>query len=112
MFENIVRPVQGLTHDWQVVFKLDGVREVLEINVESDRPDHEAIREEIFAQATDQYPDLMKNLGIGIFTMIVRVRPPGTIRTKRKLRRLVDQRHFSPVPPPEEIELVTALEEA
>jgi phenylacetate-CoA ligase len=94
MFENILKPVRGLTHDWQVVFKLEGVREILEINVESTRPDFEELEAEIHHSATEQYPDLMKNLAIGIFDMRVVVNPPGSVRTARKLKRMVDRRHF------------------
>jgi phenylacetate-CoA ligase len=95
MFENILRPVTGLTHDWQVVFKLDGIREVLEIHVESDRTDFESIEAEIHKSATEQYPDLMKNLAIGIFDMKMVLTNPGTVRTARKLKRLVDRRYFA-----------------
>jgi phenylacetate-CoA ligase len=101
MFETILRDVAGLTHDWQVVFTLEGVREVLTIHVESERQDHDALQREIFDQATREYPDLMKNLGIGIFTMRVEVHPPGVVRRARKLKRLVDRRH---VPAPVEVE--------
>ncbi|MBV8780110.1 MAG: phenylacetate--CoA ligase family protein [Phycisphaerae bacterium] len=94
MFDNILRNVPGLTLDWQVIFKLEGVREILEINVESTRPDAEQIEAEVHRYATDLYPDLMKNLALGIFEMRVRVHPPGTVRTGRKLRRLLDRRHF------------------
>ncbi len=97
MFENILKPVRGLTHDWQVVFKLEGVREILEINVESIRHDFEDLEAEIHRSATEQYPDLMKNLGIGIFDMRLVVNPPGSVRTARKLKRMVDQRHFEPI---------------
>jgi phenylacetate-CoA ligase len=96
MFENILKHVRGLTHDWQVVFKLEGVREILEINVESTRPDFEELEADIHRSATEQYPDLMKNLAIGIFDLRVVVNSPGTVRTQRKLKRMVDRRHFSP----------------
>ncbi len=98
MFENILKDVPGLTHDWQVVFSLEGVREILEINVETNRTDLEALEAEIHAQATALYPDLMKNLALGIFEMRVIVQPPSTVRTARKLKRLVDRRHFEPAP--------------
>jgi phenylacetate-CoA ligase len=97
MFENILKNVRGLTHDWQVVFKLEGVREILEINVESTRPDFEELEADVHRSATEQYPDLMKNLAIGIFDLRVVVNPPGTVRTARKLKRMVDRRHFTPV---------------
>ena len=100
MFENILRPVPGLTHDWQVVFRLREIREILEIHIETVRPDHEQVRTEIFAQATYQYPDLMKNLALGIFEMAVVFHEPGTIRTARKLKRMIDVRHHAAVAEP------------
>jgi phenylacetate-CoA ligase len=96
MFENILRPVHGITHDFQVVFKLAGVREVMEINVESSRTDTDRLFDEIKQQATIQYPDLMKNLALGIFEMTLEVHAPGSIRSARKLKRIVDRR-FLPV---------------
>jgi len=95
MFENILRPIPGLGLDFQVIFKLEGVREVMEINVETTRCDEETIFEQIKQSASDLYPDLMKNLALGIFQMRLRTRPPGTIRSGRKLKRLVDRRHFA-----------------
>jgi len=102
IFENILGQVRGLTHDWQVVFKLEGVREILEINVESQRTDFEILETEIHRSATDLYPDLMKNLGLGIFEMRLAVHPPQSIRNGRKLKRLVDCRHCLPARDPGE----------
>jgi phenylacetate-CoA ligase len=96
MFEKILQPIRGLAHDWQIIFKLEGVREILEINVESDRKDSEEIEAEIHRSATQLYPDLTKNLGIGIFDMRLVVHSPGTLRISRKLKRMVDRRHFNP----------------
>src|SRR5262249_14027599 len=84
MFEEILRPVRGLGLDFQVIFKLEGVREVVEINVETERADEERILEEIKASAGDLYPDFIKNLMLGIFQLRVRLREPGTVRTARK----------------------------
>ncbi|HEY1685074.1 MAG TPA: AMP-binding protein [Tepidisphaeraceae bacterium] len=93
MFQTILNDIPGLTHDWQVIFRLDGVREVLEINVESNRMDHDLIDQQIRQSATFHYPDLMKNLALGIFRMQTQVHAPGQIRSRRKLKRLVDLRH-------------------
>jgi phenylacetate-CoA ligase len=101
MFEEILRPIPGLGLDFQVIFKLEGVREIVEINVETTRGDDEKILEEIKASATDLYPDFIKNLMLGIFQMRVRTRTPGTIRTARKLKRLIDRRHFESAEPEE-----------
>jgi phenylacetate-CoA ligase len=98
MFENILRRVPGLALDWQVIFKLEGLREILEINVESERTDFEALENEIHRSATELYPDLMKNLALDIFEMRLAVHPPRTIRKGRKLKRLLDRRYFPAAP--------------
>ena len=72
----------GLPIDWQVIFKLDGIREIMELNVESTRTDVETLEREIHKQMSLQYPDLVKNLALGIFQMRLEVHPvsslPGT----------------------------------
>ncbi|HEX3999451.1 MAG TPA: AMP-binding protein [Pirellulales bacterium] len=98
MFEEILRDVPGLTRDWQVVFTLDGIREVLDIHVETERTDLKSLEQDIFARATNRYPDLMKNLALGTFQMKVTPQLPGRIRTGRKLRRMVDRRFDSAEP--------------
>lgn len=105
MFENILRPIAGLTHDWRVVFRLEGYKEILEINVESSEGDSDALRDAIHAQASDQYPDLMKNLALGIFELRIHAHSPGSLRQTRKLKRLVDLRHHQPAQPLDDADL-------
>ena len=93
MFEEILGGIDGLAHDWQIVFHLEGIHEIMEINIETPRADGDRVREEIVRQATLKYPDLMKNLALGTFEMRVVAHPPGTMRVGRKLKRLVDLRH-------------------
>ena len=102
LFENALQGVPGLTHDWQVIFRLEGVREVMEINVESGRPDTDNIETDIRRELTDKYPDLMKNLALAIFQMRINVHAPATLRNGRKLKRLVDLRHYAPAQPADE----------
>ncbi len=101
MFENILQSVRGHTHDWQVVFRLEGIREILELKVEAqtDQTDQELLRSDIRRHATELYPDLMKNLAIGIFDMRITVHRAGSLRVARKLKRMVDLRYESPSPP-------------
>lgn len=103
MFERIMREVPGLSYDWQVVFKLEGIREIMEVHVETTRPDTAQVTEEIHRQATIQYPDLMKNLALGIFEMRIVYHEPGQVRSTRKLKRLIDQR-FETSKPSQQIE--------
>lgn len=93
MFERILESVPGISHDWQVIFRLDGVREVLELNIETTRSDFGELDREIHAQATALYPDLMKNLALNIFSLKIVHHPFGSIRSSRKLKRLLDLRH-------------------
>ncbi len=95
MFENILQSVQGHTHDWQVIFRLEGIREILELNVEAagNDTDQDQLRADIHRHATELYPDLMKNLSIGIFDMRIIVHQAGTLRVTRKLKRMVDLRY-------------------
>jgi len=94
MFQNILEPLPELTHDWQVVFKLEGVREIMEIHVETTNgATAEALDGHLRKEITDQYPDLMKNLALGIFQMRLFVHRPGQLRVSRKLKRLVDLRY-------------------
>lgn len=93
MFSNILEPITGLSHDWQVLFKLEGIREVMELHLESTRTDQDILRQEVMASATTLYPDLMKNLAIGIFDMRIIIHPAGDLRVLRKLKRMVDLRY-------------------
>lgn len=93
MFEEILSGVPGLSLDWQVVFKLEGIHEVMEIHVESDDGDDARVHEAIQREAARKYPDLMKNLALGIFEMRTRIHPLGEMRSGRKLKRIVDLRH-------------------
>jgi len=105
MFEEILRDVPGLSRDWQIVFTLDGIREVVDIRVETDRTDLAALERDVFDRAKVLYPDLMKNLALGTFQMKVTPHAPGRLRTGRKLRRMVDRRfdaanHDATIPAP------------
>jgi phenylacetate-CoA ligase len=102
MFENILREVPGLGLDFQVIFSLEGVREIVEINVETSRSDEASLFEQVKQSAAHLYPDFMKNLALGIFQLRLRTHAPGGIRTGRKLKRLVDRRH---APDPVDLEL-------
>lgn len=93
MFESILEGVAGVSRDWQVVFSLKGVREVLDLHIETERDDLPCLQAEIFERAKNLYPDLMKNFALGTFEFHVTPHCPGQLRTGRKLRRMVDQRY-------------------
>ena len=96
MFENIIRPLTEPSCDWQVIFKLNGIREVMEIHIESLQQDTQNTESQLRQQIEKLYPDLMKNFRLGIFEMKVLLHQPGSLRKGRKIKRLIDQRYFPP----------------
>lgn len=94
LFEDILKDVAGITSDWKIVFRLRGIKEVMEFNLEL-RPgaSADAVRDEVFAHMKDRYPDLWKNYAIAIFEIAFVYHAPGAVRVGHKLIRLVDERY-------------------
>lgn len=97
MFDHILKDVEGITSDWQIIFRLRGIKEVMEFNLElREGASKEAARDKIFANIQSRYPDLWKNMSIAIFDTEFAYHAPGAIRAShRKLLRLVDKRYVS-----------------
>jgi phenylacetate-CoA ligase len=95
MFEEILKDIDGITSDWQIVFHLRGIKEILEFNIESrGTVPRDALRDKILANIRERYPDLWKNYSIGIFEMEFAYHRPGQLREgKHKLLRVVDKRY-------------------
>jgi len=95
MFEEILKDVEGISSDWQIIFKLHGIKEIMEINLElQEGHSKKAIQEKVFSNMQSRYPDLWKNYGLGIFEIEFFYHAPHSLRAdKRKLLRLVDKRH-------------------
>lgn len=94
MFENILKDVEGITSDWQIVFRLQGIKEVMEYHVEV-RPgaDKNGLKAKVFANIRERYPDLWKNMEMAIFDTEFVHHEPGKLRTGRKLLRIIDRRY-------------------
>ncbi|MDD5439780.1 MAG: hypothetical protein PHS37_06320 [Candidatus Omnitrophica bacterium] len=95
MFEDILKDVDGITSDWQVVFKLRGIKEVMEFNLElRGHVPRETVEKTVFDHIRDRYPDLWKNYSIAIFETAFQYHPVGGLRgNARKLLRIVDRRY-------------------
>jgi phenylacetate-CoA ligase len=95
MFEEILKDVEGITSDWQIIFYLRGIKEVLEFNLETKADIlSEAFKEKIFSNIKDRYPDLWKNYSLAIFEIDFKYHKPGELRgAKHKLLRVVDKRY-------------------
>lgn len=94
MFDDILKDVEGITTDWQIIFRLRGVKEVMEFNLElKEGASKEAIKDKVFANIRVRYPDLWKNMAMAIFETDLVYHAPGSIRQSRhKILRLIDKR--------------------
>lgn len=95
MFDDILKDVEGITSDWQIIFRLRGIKEVMEFNLELKAgASGDGVKEKIFANIRGRYPDLWKNLAIAIFETDFVYHAPGGIRAgKHKILRLIDKRY-------------------
>lgn len=95
MFEPVVGSVPGLGEDWQIVVDKEGNKDLVELHVESvdGKNDHE-IKEKIFSCLQSQLPDCWNLYRMNLCKLDVKISQKGTLRTGRKLPRLVDRRQF------------------
>jgi phenylacetate-CoA ligase len=93
MFERLLSGVSGIGGDWQVVVTRPGLTDVIELRVEP-RPgaSMESIAREVEASMQAGFPDMIRNRAMGLFELRFREFSPGTLRTGRKLRAIVDER--------------------
>lgn len=95
MFQEILKDVDGITSDWQIVFKLRDIKEVLEFNLElKEGAQKDNVQDRIFENVKSRYPDLWKNFSIAIFEIGFIYHSPASLRANsRKLLRVVDKRY-------------------
>lgn len=94
MFENILKDVPEVTTDWQIIFKLSGIKEIMEFNLEPRQGGtEERIKERVFDGMKAKYPDLWKNYQLGIFSIEFSHHPINSIRKGRKLIHMIDKRY-------------------
>lgn len=99
MFEKILDDIEDITKDWRIIFKLNGIREVMEINLEArdsllrQSEQGNYLKDKVFNRMKERFPDLWKNYNLGIFDIDFVIHSPGELRkNSRKLRRLIDER--------------------
>ncbi|HXE30856.1 MAG TPA: AMP-binding protein [Terriglobales bacterium] len=102
IFEAWLSPVAALADEWQVAVTQPGPRDVIEVRVESREelatPALRDLEAELLARYEQLYPYYFKNMNMGMYDLRLRFLPRGTLRgihaggTRRKLRRVVDER--------------------
>ncbi len=95
MFQEILKDIPGISNDWQVIFMLKGIKEVMQFHLETHTMNgaNKILEEKIFENIQRLYPDLWKNYMLGIFKIDFAYHLPNSIRTQRKMVRLVDRRY-------------------
>jgi phenylacetate-CoA ligase len=91
VFEEILRGIEGTGDEWQAVLSNNGRFDVFELRVEV-KDLESGTRDQVFANVKERFPDFWKNLQMGLYELRVTPFIPGSLRTGRKLRRIVDER--------------------
>lgn len=93
-FEDLLRGIDGIGDEWQVAIGESGLRPIVEFRLESsgDSSAREAIDGAIRTRVAARHPPLWAKTQHGLCDIVVCLLPPGTLRTGRKIRRLVDER--------------------
>ena len=93
MFERVLENVSGLAHDWQVLVTRPDLRDMIEIKVELlEGASGDTVERAIRMSLADLFPDMARNVSMGLCEMNVASAARGTLRTGRKLRSIVDLR--------------------
>jgi phenylacetate-CoA ligase len=93
MFERLLEGVPGLANDWQVVTTRPELKDVVEIRVELNNGASETlVRDSVMASMHERFPDMERNVSMGLCEIRILAQPAGTLRRGRKLRSIVDLR--------------------
>jgi phenylacetate-coenzyme A ligase PaaK-like adenylate-forming protein len=98
-FAALLADVPGLGRDWQVALHERDLVPVVQFRLEPDgssAPDDVATA--VLAALERTYPDAWRAYRQGLVDVEVTCSPPGTLRRRRKLLRLVDERGARPSP--------------
>jgi phenylacetate-CoA ligase len=93
MFEMLLDGVEGVAHDWQVLVTRPGLRDAIEIRVElQDGAAPSFVEQAIRWSLHERFPDMARNVAMGLCEIRVVGAARGSLRTGRKLRAVLDQR--------------------
>jgi phenylacetate-CoA ligase len=93
IFERILHDVEGISGNWQVAVRQEGLRDVLEFRLElTNGVGRENVEQSVRQNLKSRYPEVWSNYECGMYCVTFDYRPVGTFGTTRKARRLVDER--------------------
>ncbi len=93
VFEGLLGPVPEVSGNWQAVIRYEDHRDVCELRIELDSGNLASATRGIETVLREHHENtLWKNKELGLFALRVTEVPRGSLRTGRKLRRLIDER--------------------
>jgi phenylacetate-CoA ligase len=95
VFAELLRDVPGAGAEWQAVIKNDGRFDVIELRVEMTDPSARlSVERRVLDNLRDSFADFWKNREMKLYELRVMACPPHSLRTKRKLKRISDERQM------------------
>jgi len=93
IFERVLHDVEGISSNWQVAVRQEGLQDVLEFRLElTNGIGPERVEQEVRRNLQLRYPEIWGNYLCDMYRLAFCYLPPGTLREGRKARRLVDER--------------------
>jgi len=93
IFERILHDVEGISGNWQVAVRQEGLQDVLEFRLElTNGVGPERVEQEVRRNLEARYPEVWANYLCDMYRLDFCYLPLGTLRDRRKARRLVDER--------------------
>jgi phenylacetate-CoA ligase len=93
VFERVLQDVEGVSENWQVAVRQEGIHDILEFRLQLANGINPATAENAVRKNLEaRYPDVWANYLCGMYRLEFRIFPPGGMEQGRKHRRLVDER--------------------
>ncbi len=93
IFERILHDVEGLSDNWQVAVRQEGIRDILEFRLELTNGISPArVESAVRKNLESRYPEVWANHVYGMYRLAFSFPAPGTLGQGRKPKRLVDER--------------------
>ena len=93
IFEKVLCDVPGVSSNWQVAVRQEGLHDILEFRLEmTNGVSTSAIEDAVRKNLESRFPDVWANHLCGMYRLAFRFCSPGTLVHGRKPKRLVDER--------------------
>jgi phenylacetate-CoA ligase len=95
VFAELLRDAPGAGAEWQAVIKNDGRCDAIELRVEMHDPSAQhGVEKSVLDNLRAGFADFWKNREMKLYELRVVACAPNTLRAKRKLKRVVDERQM------------------